>query len=172
MKKYVILLRGINVGGKNTLPMKALCDLLDAEHYQNVKTYIQSGNVVLSAAQRPDDKLSHMIERRFGFVPAVMSLSEAEFLNAVKRNPFTAEDGKSLHFYFCNTAPRLDAERLQSLAAATERYELVGKVFYLHAPDGIGRSKLAAQVEACLGVPTTARNLNTVNKLVQLLKAD
>ena len=172
MKKYVVLLRGVNVGGKNILPMKALCELLEAEQYQQVKTYIQSGNLVLAAAQRPDNRIADVIKKQFGFAPEMMVLSDTEFFSAMKKNPFSSSDGKTLHFYFCKISPTLDAARLQSLATETERYALVGNVFYLHAPDGIGRSKLAAKVEACLGVAVTARNLNTVNKLADMLNAD
>ncbi|BFM13484.1 DUF1697 domain-containing protein [Simiduia litorea] len=172
MKKYVVLLRGVNVGGKNIVPMKALCELLETEQYQQVKTYIQSGNIVLAAARRPDNKIATLIEKQFGFAVEMMVLSDTEFSSAIKKNPFATNEGKTVHFYFCKSSPTLDAMRVQSLAAATERYALVGDVFYLYAPDGIGRSKLAAKVEACLGVAVTARNLNSVNKIADMLNAD
>jgi uncharacterized protein (DUF1697 family) len=74
-----------------------------------------------------------------------------------------------VHFYFCAGAISLDKQKLAKFASVSERIELIDNVFYLHAPDGIGRSKLGVNIESCLGVSATGRNLNTVNKLVDML---
>jgi len=168
MNTYIMLFRGINVGGRNLLPMKELVSLLEAEGFENVKTYIQSGNVLIDAHEKPDDRVRLAIQSKYGFSPNIMILEKAEFETMVKDSPFTSDIGKTVHFFFCAKKPTPDWEKLRQLATTTERFELKGHVFYLHAPDGIGRSKLASKAEACLGVSTTARNLNTVSKILQL----
>lgn len=169
-KTYILLFRGINVGGRNLLPMKPLVELLSSCGYEQVKTYIQSGNVVLSSMTKPCDEISQKIEYQFGFKPSLIVLNAQELLKAVENNPFQVDEGKTLHFYFLADQPNLDTEKLNQLATETEQFHLAGQVFYLYAPDGIGRSKLAAGVEKCLGVAATARNLNTVNKLVSMIE--
>jgi len=141
-----VLLRGINVGGNNIVPMKELKPLLTSSGFEGVSTYIQSGNIVLSASQPPSGDIAELIEREFGFRPAILTLTEAAFRQAELNNPYQGEEGKAVHFYFCQGVVNLDAERLQSLAAESERYQLIGDVFYLHAPQGIGRSKLVAKL--------------------------
>ncbi len=174
MKAFVLLFRGINVGGKNLLPMKELKAALESKCFQQVSSYIQSGNVVLETSQNASaiaSSVSKLVNQQFGFTPAVMVLDKIQFANAVNNNPYPECEGKSVHFYFCADKPTLAADKIAAVQANDEDYELHGKVFYLHAPSGIGRSKLAAKVEACLGVPVTARNLNTVQKIQQMLEA-
>ena len=163
-----MLFRGINVGGRNILPMKELVVLLETRGFRNVKTYIQSGNVLLDAHEKPDDSIRLAIESKYGFSPEIMVFEKTGFETMVKNNPFTSDIGKTIHFFFCEKKPNPDVKKLEQLATATERFEIIDNVFYLHAPDGIGRSKLAGKVEACLGVSTTARNLNTVSKLLEM----
>ncbi|WDE13944.1 DUF1697 domain-containing protein [Thalassomonas haliotis] len=170
MKTYIILLRGVNVGGKNLVPMNALKSLLAAAGFEQVKTYIQSGNIVLLSDSDPEAEITRLIQAEFGFTPQVLLLDNHEFTTCVANNPYQAFAGKSVHFYFCKTQPQINEEKLNGLISATESYQLAEKVFYLHAPDGIGRSKLVANIEACLGVAATGRNLNTVNKLVDMVQ--
>jgi uncharacterized protein (DUF1697 family) len=165
MKKFIILLRGVNVGGNKLLPMKELRQYLQTRGFECVETYIQSGNIVLKSDKRPDDDLGILIHSEFGFTPEMVTLSEIEFNTAVSNNPYKEYEGKFVHFYFCTETPKLDSNKLETLAHESERYALVGNVFYLHAPNGIGRSKMVAKMEACLGVSATGRNLNTINKL-------
>ena len=171
MKTYITLLRGINIGGKNILPMKALTVLLEKNGLDNIKTYIQSGNIVFTskttANANVDETISELIETQFGFKPQVMVLEKSAFDVAIKNNPYTATEGKTIHFYFCKTKPNIHAEKLAQYQSESEQVHLDHNVFYLYAPDGIGRSKLVANIEACLGVSATGRNLNTVNKLKQ-----
>ncbi|WOJ92538.1 DUF1697 domain-containing protein [Congregibacter variabilis] len=171
MSTYVALLRGINVGGNNPLPMKALKLCLQDAGYSNVQTYIQSGNIVLDADTNPKDELGPLIEKSFGIEPAIMVMAKEEFSAAHTTNPFEGA-GNTIHFYFCDAEPALDQPKLDLLLASSESYALHGKVFYLHAPDGIGRSKLVANIESCLGVAATGRNLNTVGKIASMLGAD
>jgi len=171
MNSYIAFFRGINVGGKNIIPMKGLVELLESHGFENVKTYIQSGNVIFQGAKKPDLEVLSAIESEYGFKPEVLFLQKSEFLRAIKNGPFNAKEGKTSHFYFCKTKPRLDQVKLKKYAAESETYQLAGNVFYLHAPDGIGRSKLVANIEQCLGVVATGRNLNTVNKVLDMVQS-
>ncbi|MCA9261389.1 MAG: DUF1697 domain-containing protein [Planctomycetales bacterium] len=167
-------MRGINVGGKNSLPMKELVGVLESLGLDNVRTYIQSGNAVFSSKRRPSQKLHAQISQAIsavkGFEPRVIVLSEHDLEAAITSNPFPTDDGKALHFFFAAAVPRRpNLERIATLAAETEQFALLGKTFYLFAPQGIGRSRLAAAVESALGEPVTARNYNTVVKLAELI---
>ena len=171
MKTYVVLLRGINVGGKNVLPMKELVGLLEDTGCRNVRTYIQSGNVVLQADSTSAslaERITATIERSRGFAPRVIVLGFEDLKRAIANNPFpeAESDPKALHFGFLDSVPsHPDLEKLEAIRADTERFRLIDKVFYLHAPDGVGRSKLAAGCEKLLGVAMTDRNWRTVDTL-------
>ncbi len=169
MNTYILLFRGINVGGNNLLPMKPLVELLNLCGYEQVKTYIQSGNVVLNSPHKPNNDISEKIESNFGFKPKLLVLNKTEFEQTIVNNPFDASEGKTIHFFFLADEPTVDTEKLKRLATSTEKYQLIDRVLYLFAPDGIGRSKLAANVEKCMGVATTSRNLNTINKLSDMV---
>ena len=175
MKTYIALFRGINVGGKNILPMKELVALLQNLGAQGVKTYIQSGNAVfLHQAEQVaelSDRIRAAISESHGFEPQVLLLDVAELEQAIASNPFpqAESDPKTLHLYFLADSPENpDLEMLDSLKQDTEQYSLNDKVFYLYAPDGIGRSKLATRVEKSLGVAATARNWRTVSKIMAM----
>lgn len=172
---WILLLRGINVGGKNLLPMRELVEVLESLGLEEVRTYVQSGNAVFRASgavpARLGDKVAAAIEERKGFRPHVLLLPADRLERAVRGNPFPeaeAEPGR-LHLFFLDSAPESpDLDGLEATRAPTERFHLAADVFYLHAPDGIGRSKLAAKAERLLGVPATARNWRTVQKLREM----
>ena len=174
MATWIALLRGVNVGGKNLLPMAKLRATLTELGFEGVATYVQSGNVVFRSPVRSGAKLQQQIsaalEGEFDLTVPVLVLSAKEVKAALDANPFPeASEPKSVHVSFLFTKPkRPDLDALSELATATEVFHLEGRVFTLHAPDGIGRSKLAAQVERKLGVEATARNLRTVTKLVEM----
>jgi len=179
LKTFIALFRGINVVGRNKLPMEQLVSILESLGLKDVETYIQSGNAVFrskaSDATRLATKVSAAIEEARGFRPAVMLLEPRELQMAIEANPFRegeAEPNK-LHLYFLGSAPKQpDLAALQDLASARERFALKDRVFYLHAPDGIGRSKLAARVEKSLGVAATARNWRTVTRVAEMAEGD
>lgn len=178
MKTFVALLRGINVGGKAMLPMKELAAILGEIGCQNVKTYIQSGNAVFEStdknAARLADRIGGEIKKRRGFAPHILLLELKDMERAINDNPFpeAETDPQSLHLGFLAAVPSSpDLKKLESLKSATERFQLGNHVFYLHAPEGIGRSKLAANAEKLLGVPMTDRNWRTVCKLLEMAKA-
>lgn len=178
MTTWIALFRGINVGGNNILPMAALRADLAALGLDDVRTYIQSGNVVFESKARSAKalgaKISTCVEERHGFRPQVLVLSAAQLRAAREANPFArAESGpKTLHYAFLVDTPRApDLAALERLRSESEAFELTDAVFYLHAPDGIGRSKLAGAVDKHLGVATTGRNHRTVAKLLELAGA-
>lgn len=176
--KWIALFRGINVGGKNLIPMKDLVALLSSLGCQKVSHYIQSGNllfeheggdkVLLSA------KISEKVNQQFGFSPQILLVEHSDFIHLVEQNPFVDAEAEpaTLHLYFlADPAKSPDLTKLNKLKSTNEDFVLTEEVFYLHAPDGIGRSKLAAKVEGCLGVSATARNWNTVKKLVAMAQS-
>jgi len=172
MQTWIALLRGINVGGHNILPMAKLKSDLESLQLHNVRTYIQSGNAVFDSAVKTasvlSKKIADRIEEQHGFRPQLLLLSRRDLLTAIESNPFpeAASDPKTLHFLFlAEPAANPNIEALDDMKAPTERFKLTSGVFYLHAPDGIGRSKLAASAERQLGVVTTGRNYRTVEKL-------
>jgi uncharacterized protein (DUF1697 family) len=175
MQTYVALFRGINVGGNNPLPMPDLVRILERMGCKDIKTYIQSGNVVFHTAKTPTKKIATEISSRIfkdhGFKPKVLLLSVSEFKAAIENNPFRTADGKALHFMFLESKPKKpDLAGLMAVKSKSEEFRLNKKVFYLYAPEGIGRSKLVTKIEPALGVPVTGRNWNTVNKLFALAK--
>ena len=175
MTTWISLLRGINVGGKNILPMKELREWLDELGYEEVRTYIQSGNCVFSAkassAQAVTKQIAAKIESEAGFKPMVVTIKKSALDKSAEANPFSQaiDNPASVHFYFMDKkAGKPDLNALSELRKHGEQFELIGSVFYLYAPEGIARSKLAAAVESKLGVSATARNYRTVLKLQEL----
>lgn len=175
MTTHILLLRGINVGGRNKLPMKELVAQLEALGCRDVRTYIQSGNAVFRGARKLaaslPKQLAEALEASHGFAPHALVLDFAELEAAMRENPFpeAESDPKGLHVGFLDARPKSpDLDALEALRAKSERFELVGTRFYLHAPDGVGRSKLAARAEKLLGVAMTDRNWRTVGKLHEL----
>ena len=178
MKTYIALLRGINVGGRNALPMKELVAMLESIGAQNVKTYVQSGNAVFQSeetrAPTLSKTISSTIKKRRGFEPGVLLLELEQLQKAVESNPFPEAESepKALHLYFLASVPNNpDFDALESIKTDRERFLLEDGVFYLHAHDGIGRSKLAANAERLLGVSMTGRNWRTVCKVLAMAKA-
>jgi len=172
------LFRGINVGGNRSLPMKDLRRLLEQNGCLDVRTYIQSGNVVFESATTAPDRLAtqiaHAVSKTHGFEPRVLLLTRGELERAVAGNPFpeAKDNPNSVHLFFlAGTAKKADLPALASLKTKSERFALKGTVFYLHAPDGFGTSKLAARAERLLGVDATARNWRTVLALLDMVKA-
>jgi len=175
MRTYIALLRGINVGGKNILPMSELVKRLEGLGLQHVKTYIQSGNVVFQSIRNPETEIAgqirQAIQKSHGFAPNTLVMSLAEFKEAIDNNPFREMVGepKTLQLYFLVTEPHSpNLDTLAEIKQESERFHLKGKVFYLLAPDGIGRSKLATRIEKTLGVAATARNWRTVNQIYEM----
>lgn len=177
MNTWIALFRGINVGGNRILPMKALAALLEELGGTRIQTYIQSGNAVFRGAGTDAAGLSARIEaavlKQHGFATRVLLLNRDEFETAASANPFprAVAEPKTLHLAFLAARPKQpDLAALNAIKRNNEEFVLEGKVFYLHAPDGIGQSKLAERYEKLLGVTATARNWNTVMKVLEMAK--
>ena len=190
----VALLRGINVGGRNVLPMAGLRALLEQLGLRDVRTYIQSGNALFTLTVQDDQvagdeagagpiadaalaelaqRIGEAIEAGHGFAPRVLLLRAEDLVRALAGTPYpeAQDEPKTVHLFFLAETPTdPDLASLESLQRERERFLLDGRVFFLHTPGGIGRSKLAARVETALGVPATARNARTVAKLVAMLE--
>ncbi|MFE5911114.1 DUF1697 domain-containing protein [Streptomyces wedmorensis] len=182
-KTYAALLRGINVSGHRKVPMAELRELLEGLGYDGVRTYLQSGNAVFSTASGAGedelkDALEDAIEERFGFRVDCL-VRDGDYLAAVAEAcPFPAADleGKQLHaVYYSGPA---DPERFAAIdreAYLPEEFALGDRVLYLYAPDGLGRSKLSEAVSrpsVVKGLVATARNWNTVLKLVEMTREE
>jgi uncharacterized protein (DUF1697 family) len=172
MKICISLLRGINVGGKHALFMKDLIAMLEELGAREVKTYIQSGNAVFvwggKDISRLVDDLRAEIKKRRGFDPHILLLDFKNLESVIQQNPFpeAGSDSTALHAGFLAAVPESpDLKALESLKSDSEEFRLVDRVFYLYAPEGVGRSKLAAGAERLLGVPMTDRNWRTVSTL-------
>ena len=178
MKTYIALFRGINVGGRHTIPMKELKLTLEKEGCADVRTYIQSGNVAFRSGRadpaRLSKQLSEAVSRSHGFVPIVLVRTLEDFEEAVAGNPFPEADSnpKSVHLFFLATRPKQpDLKSLNALKTLSERFVFKNTIFYLHTPEGFGTSKLAQRAERHLGVDATARNWRTVKTLLEMAKA-
>jgi uncharacterized protein (DUF1697 family) len=178
MRTYIALFRGINVGGSRTLPMTALKRVLEENGCLDVRTYIQSGNAIFRTAAADvaglTTRLTAAVSKAHGFAPRVLVLARAELEEAAAGNPFpeATDNPTSVHVFFLAEAPGNAAlKECEAVRARTERFALKGRIFYLHAPDGFGTSKLAARVERLLGVDATARNWRTVATLLDMANA-
>lgn len=175
MTTRVVLLRGINVGGQNKLPMAELRDTAGSIGLGEPETYVQSGNMVVSTDLDETDlgeQLQTAIAERFGFDVSVVSRLASEFAAIAAAHPFESLglDDRLLHVAFLDRVPD---EPLDTLIDATDyepdRFETRGREIYLAYPNGSGRSKLNhSLLERRLGVRATARNWRTVQKLVEL----
>ncbi|MEL6360230.1 MAG: DUF1697 domain-containing protein [Pseudomonadota bacterium] len=167
----IALLRGINVGGRNKLPMKTLIMLIEALGGKNVRTYIQSGNVVYDGQLSAAD-ITAAIKEHVGFAPRVFVISAEAFRKAVGANPFgkeAAASGKTVHLFLLDGDPApADLDALLNLKRPTEDFALVGQALYLHTPNGLSSSAVAEKIDRILKVETTARNWNTVTKLLEM----
>ena len=175
MNTYIALFRGINVGGSNILPMKLLITLLENLGCRNVTTYIQSGNAVFrheeNDASLLTGKIAAAVHQSHGFEPYVILLTVDKLKRAMASNPFpdAETDPSKLHLFFLASVPENpNLDVLKGIRAQSERFAVKRDVAYLHAPDGIGRSKLAARVERALGVAGTGRNWRSVCKILEM----
>jgi uncharacterized protein (DUF1697 family) len=170
---YVALLRGINVGGKAKVPMAALRDVCVAVGCEDVVTYIQSGNVVLSSrltADKLQAALEAAIAEELGLSPAVMIRTAKEMAAVLASNPYSADDEKSVHVGFLHVPPDAATKKcLGGIDCAPEELTVVGRDVYLHLPNGMGRAQLPVKMDRCLRpLQVTVRNWRTVSKLVEL----
>ena len=171
--KYAALVRGINVGGRGTLPMPELVTIFEKLKCADVQTYVNSGNVVFSApaalAKKVPAAVTAAVEKKLGFAPAVTVRDARELADIVAHTPFPTDVGKMLHVAFLDAKPSAPLSALEAVASGGEKLALRGRELYMYLPNGVGKSKLSnTAVEKKLGVMATMRNWNTVVKLADL----
>jgi uncharacterized protein (DUF1697 family) len=189
MATHVGLLRGINLGGRNKVAMADLRGLVSELGHADVSTYIQSGNVLFTAAADADTSalaagLSRAIADKLGVSSPVVVVSREELAQIVAANPFPAEpDPRRVHAVVLSEPPwpdlavKLDAARAKSAAASeADQVLAIGRTLYLHTPAGYGRSVLAEALLRVVSSPKsgatgTARNWATMTKLLELADA-
>lgn len=179
MKSFIGLLRGINVGGHNKIPMSELRALCAEIGWNGAQTYIQSGNLIFSASGKPaslEAELERAIESRFGFSICTIVRSAGDWPTYTKTNPFLdACKTEPHHVMLClsKTAPKTDViKHLQGRASNGERIAQVGDALWIHFAGGVARSKLSpAVLDRFVGSPVTARNWLTVLKLGEMASA-
>jgi len=177
MSTHVALLRGINVGGKNRLLMKDLTAIFENVGCKDVRTYIQSGNVVFDAKKSLVPKISKMVadsaERAHKVQVPILLRSVDAFAVLVKQNPFlkSGADPKTCHVAFLRDIPSKKLiDELDSNRSPGDAFEVVGSEIYLHCPNGMARTKLTTTYfDKKLATVTTVRNWNTILKLSAML---
>lgn len=173
MQTWVALLRGVNVGGSNKVPMSDLRAVATGLGWTDVQSYIASGNLVFRAGE--DDhatRLTSALFRKFGVDLPVLVVSATAFADQVATCPVLDGPGNLVHGVLCWDQPIIDAAAYQRLKAPDETLSSSGRIVWLHAPSGFSRSALANRLETVVtGTTFTVRNRNTLEKLVDISAA-
>lgn len=172
MTRCAVLLRGINVGGRNRLPMADLTALLTGLGYADVSTYLQSGQAFVSTDDAPaavESAVAAALQERLGLTLEVMVRTHGELAAVAAANPYpdAVAEPKTLHVVLVDGTP--DLTRVPALAKGlgTDRFAVVEGAVYLHTPDGLGRSVLGGVDWRRTGVRATARNWATMQVLLE-----
>lgn len=170
MKTYIILLRGINVSGKNKIPMAELREMLNSLGFQKVKTYIQSGNIILNSSKTKSvtcKTIKDAIKDKFGFDVPVIARTISEWENAIHNYPFSTENEKIVAFTFLDQSTIETVLEIKNIAE--DQYKIANDVVYLHCPSTFAKTKLTNNtIEKKLKATATTRNLKTTLKLLAL----
>lgn len=177
MTKYIALLRGINVSGQKQIKMSELKTLFEEIRFQQVETYIQSGNVIFSSREKADTKIANTIssgiKNKFNFDVQVIVLRAENIEYVIKNNPFAKMKKDTERFYvtFLSGIPSSDnIKKLNSVEFSPEEYFIDGKYIYLFFPNGYGKSKLNNNLfENKLKVFGTTRNWKTIKAISELV---
>jgi uncharacterized protein (DUF1697 family) len=173
---YIAMLRGVNVSGKNMLKMEELRASLNTLKFTNLKTYIQSGNIVFETKKTSNTVLSELIHKKikkdFGIEVPVTVRTADDLKKIIKTNPFIKKslDPAKLHVTFLAATPtRAAIEKLKALPTQPDQFQLVGQEIFIHCPETYGNTKLTnTAFEKLLSVQATTRNWKTVNTLFQI----
>jgi len=177
MAVVISLLRAVNVGGHNKVPMEGLRALYQSLKLRDVQTYVQSGNIVFRTDERDlaglVERIQKGIERRFGCCPEVILRTTAEMRDAIRRNPFAkrrdVEPNKLLVTFLASDPGAQARAEVLRIKAEPEELKISGLEIYTYFPNGMARPKLSwAAVERKLRVAGTGRNWNTVIKLLEM----
>lgn len=168
MNKFIVLLRGVNVSGKNKLPMKELRELLTSSGFENVQTYIQSGNIVLDSnllAKETERKITQLIKQKFEYDVPSFAYTIQDWEKILDKCPYV-EGEKSIYFTFLDKAPEDTTVEIKK--GETDEYTIIDDMIYLYCLS-YGKTKLSNNLfENKLKVTATSRNFRTVNKLLEL----
>jgi|SRR5690606_36569856 len=176
MKTYIVLLRGINVSGKNLIKMSELKEILLNAGLSNVSTYIQSGNIILESVLEKtaiEEIVHRLISEHFNCSVPVFCLAVSDMEQALENNPFTVDcEPNRVFVTFLKQTPQPDLiEKLNLIDFGNEQFKITDKLLYFYVPDGMGKSKMNNNFfENKLKVTATGRNLNTIYKLIDLSK--
>lgn len=176
--KYIAFLRGINVSGKNSIKMAALKAMFQTLGFNNVETYIQSGNVIFEFdacdTVSLEVKIKEEIDKTFGFHVETIVRTIEELINIISNNPLLVEANieiDKLHVTLLLNKPEEAIESLNLKKEENEKYIIRGKEIYLYCPNGYGNTKLNNTIlEKKLKVAATTRNWKTMNKLLEMMK--
>jgi uncharacterized protein (DUF1697 family) len=179
LETYVALLRGVNVGGRNKLPMKDLAAMFERLGCTNVRAYVQSGNVVFDAPERAlatiPARIAAAVRERFGHAPETIVRSREDLRSVIDGNPFVARGADLARLQVMFLAQRPSPERAASLdpdRSPGDEYVLAGRELYLYQPGGIAESKLTnAYFDAKLKTTSTGRSWRTVLAIADLMDA-
>ncbi len=177
--KYIALLRGINVGNKNRIKMADLITIFESMGFENIKTYLQSGNVIFKFYPSNTAKIRNEIENKlintFEYPVSVIIRTLDELENVINSNPFIKEENigiDKLHVTFLREIPdKDDVSNLNMNKSANEEFKIIDREIYLYLPNGYGRTKLNNNIfEKKLKTTATTRNWKTTTKLLELSK--
>jgi len=180
MTKYLALLRGINVGGHKKILMADLRELFEQNGFTDVKSYIQSGNVVFNSEIMDEtvltEKIETMIDEKYDFIVPVRIRTAAQMQKIIEDLPFTGSDyldeASKIAITFFDVEPdESQIQELDKFVFAPEQLIVSGREAYSHCPGGFARTKLTnGLIEKKLGVSATSRNLKTFMKMMAMLK--
>jgi uncharacterized protein (DUF1697 family) len=173
MKTYIVLLKGINVGGHKKVPMAELRELLTKSGFEDVQTYIQSGNVILKSSENKniiENKIQEAIMAHFGFEVSVLTNTRQGLKRIFDNCPFSEEKKKASYFMMLHEKPEDDIVKVASEKVYDgEEYEIIDDCIYYYCQKGFGQAKFNANFfERKLNTFATARNYNTMVKLLSL----
>lgn len=178
MTTYIVLLRGVMPTGRNKVPMEKLREVLKADGFQNVRTYIASGNALVDTTLTPkalEQRVHDLIKEHIGPDLAVIVRIGDQLQTVLDENPFTDAEHDPSRLFFGSFAETPEAQKVAALTAqdyAPEKLAITEHAAYLYIPGTYGREKLSgAYLEKKLGIAVTMRNLNTMRKLIAMSKA-
>jgi len=174
MKTYIVLLRGINVGGHKKVPMADLRELLTNSGFDNVRSYIQSGNVVLQSSISDKNDIENRIKKSihdyFGFEVPVIAKTRSELLRIFDTCPFSEEEKKDSYFVILNQKPKSELiDKASEKTYENEEFKIIDDCLYFYCEKGYGKAKFSLNFfERKLKANATARNYRTMAKLLEL----
>jgi len=176
MQTYISLLRGINVSGQKLIKMDALKSMYEELGLLNVRTYIQSGNILFASTNQSTsslaEEISAGIKKHFSFDVPVLVKNSADWIGYIRRNPFPDKDISKICLTFLHAkVQNPDSVAFNKVKHSNEQFEIIDNTVYLYLPNGFGRTKLSNNyIEKQLSVTATTRNWKTVLKLQDMTK--